>query len=376
MSRELEARLERTFADLPEAAPEARGSGSPRSPRGAAPAAPGPARGRRRRRRARGSRHRSPHARRAAGDRDDPSPGRLQGARRPARAARLAPARAARERRDRGRGRRQALALDAPRRPDRGPARLGRRASPRTRSTSASGSAARSSRWRRPAGSRGRTRPAAPSSPSPGRPTGSASPTSSDVGKRYVLRLIEGDGDHDQLVDPAVRPVRPAWRADSLALAYVGAGGHPVVLDLGHDSRQVLGKGCGSASQVAFSVAGSHLAAATDEGIVVDRRCLRGGPAAAGPLGWLGSADLVVVRAGARPMLARIAAGRAAAASAAACLPGPVDALATWAAPNGLAVAIRSGAGSSSARSRGPRAGATVLPFAARSCSTCRARGT
>ena len=30
------------------------------------------------------------------------------------------------------------------------------------------------------------------------------------LGKRYSLRLIEGDGDHDQLVDPSVRPVRPA----------------------------------------------------------------------------------------------------------------------------------------------------------------------
>ena len=93
-----------------------------------------------------------------------------------------------------------------------------------------------------------------------------------------------------------------------------------------------------------FSVAGSHLAAVTDHGIVVDRRCLRGGPATAGPLAWLGSTDLVVVRGGARPMLRRIAAGRGHA-STAACSSGPIDALATWAAPNGLAVAIRNGAG-------------------------------
>jgi hypothetical protein len=166
------------------------------------------------------------------------------------------------------------------------------------------------------------------------------------LGTRYALRLIEGDGDHDQLVDPSVRPVRPSWRADSLALAYVGAGGHPVVLDLGHDSRHVLGRECGPASQVAFAVAGSHVAAATDGGIVVDRRCLRRGLAAVGPLGWLGSADLVYARAGAASMLARIATGRPdVGAPRDACPAGPVDALATWAAPNGLAVAIRSGAG-------------------------------
>jgi hypothetical protein len=166
------------------------------------------------------------------------------------------------------------------------------------------------------------------------------------VGTRYALRLIEGDGDHDQLVDPSVRPVRPAWRADSLALAYVGAGGHPVVLDLGHDSRHVLGRECGSASQVAFSLAGRHLAAATVEGIVVDGRCLRSRLASGGALGWVGSADLVFVQAGARPMLSRVRGGRAAVGgSRAACPPGRVDVLATRAAPNGIAVAISSGAG-------------------------------
>ena len=45
-------------------------------------------------------------------------------------------------------------------------------------------------------------------------------------------------------------------------------------------------------------------------------------------------------------MLVRIAAGRAGpSATRTACLPGRVDALATWAAPNGLAVAIGSAAG-------------------------------
>lgn len=37
--------------------------------------------------------------------------------------------------------------------------------------------------------------------------------------------MIEGDGDSDRLVDPDVAPARPSWRADTHALAYVGADG-------------------------------------------------------------------------------------------------------------------------------------------------------
>jgi hypothetical protein len=55
---------------------------------------------------------------------------------------------------------------------------------------------------------------------------------------RFELRTIEGDGDHDRLLDARVRPVPPTWRPDSLALAYVGAGGRVVVYDLGHASRK------------------------------------------------------------------------------------------------------------------------------------------
>ncbi len=39
------------------------------------------------------------------------------------------------------------------------------------------------------------------------------------------LHVIEGDGDRDQLVDADVAPVRPSWRADTQALAYVGRDG-------------------------------------------------------------------------------------------------------------------------------------------------------
>jgi hypothetical protein len=78
-------------------------------------------------------------------------------------------------------------------------------------------------------------------------------------GSHFELRLIEGDGDHDRLLDRAVRPVRPSWRADSLSLAYVGAGGMPVVYDFGHDSRVPLRLG-GFAHAVAYAPAGHDLA--------------------------------------------------------------------------------------------------------------------
>jgi len=56
----------------------------------------------------------------------------------------------------------------------------------------------------------------------------------------FALRTIEGDGDHDRLLDASVRPVRPSWRGDSLALAYVSAGGRAVLYDFAHASRRAL----------------------------------------------------------------------------------------------------------------------------------------
>jgi hypothetical protein len=79
------------------------------------------------------------------------------------------------------------------------------------------------------------------------------------VGGGFQLRMIEGDGDHDRLVDPSVRPVRPSWRADGLALAYVGAGGHAVVYDLAHRSRSVASVAEGSTA-VAYAPDGGALA--------------------------------------------------------------------------------------------------------------------
>lgn len=75
------------------------------------------------------------------------------------------------------------------------------------------------------------------------------------------LRMIEGDGDHDRLLDGAVRSVAPSWRADALALAYVGAGGRPVVYDLSRRSHHVVGdERMTDATTLAFAPRGRALA--------------------------------------------------------------------------------------------------------------------
>jgi hypothetical protein len=81
---------------------------------------------------------------------------------------------------------------------------------------------------------------------------------------REELRTIEGDGDHDRLLDAAVRSVAPSWRADSLAVAYVGAGGHPVVYDFTRHAHHVVGGArVADAKRLAFSPNGRALAVAT-----------------------------------------------------------------------------------------------------------------
>jgi hypothetical protein len=68
-------------------------------------------------------------------------------------------------------------------------------------------------------------------------------------------------------IDRSVRAVRPSWRADSLALAYVAAGGKAVVYDLSHQSRRVVGP-AGPVTHVSFGPPGTRLAlAGTGAGI-------------------------------------------------------------------------------------------------------------
>lgn len=55
---------------------------------------------------------------------------------------------------------------------------------------------------------------------------------------RFVLHVIWGNGKNDMVIDRSVRAVRPAWRADSLAFAYLGGGGKAVVYDLAHATHR------------------------------------------------------------------------------------------------------------------------------------------
>lgn len=56
--------------------------------------------------------------------------------------------------------------------------------------------------------------------------------------KGAQLRLIEGDGDHDRLLDRHAAAAKPAWRADSLAVAYRRVNGRGSVFDLGRGARR------------------------------------------------------------------------------------------------------------------------------------------
>jgi hypothetical protein len=54
------------------------------------------------------------------------------------------------------------------------------------------------------------------------------------------LRLIEGDGDHDRLLDPGAATRKPEWRRNSLALTYVRHDGRLATFDLAN-GRRILG---------------------------------------------------------------------------------------------------------------------------------------
>jgi hypothetical protein len=105
---------------------------------------------------------------------------------------------------------------------------------------------------------------------------------------RLALHVIYGNGEHDMTIDRSVRAVRPSWRADSLALAYVGAGGKAIVYDLRHQRRQVLGVSP-SVTGVAFAPARDALAVEGTNGVWLVHRSARRQVAAAPveAFGWL-----------------------------------------------------------------------------------------
>lgn len=111
-------------------------------------------------------------------------------------------------------------------------------------------------------------------------------------GHGFQLRTIEGNGIGDRLLDGRVRPVSPSWRADSLALAYVGAGGRAVVYDLAHDSHRVSRASSGGARQVDFAPHGATLAVASAHRVSLDgqgrsSRVVAGGQRATYTIAWV-----------------------------------------------------------------------------------------
>jgi hypothetical protein len=88
---------------------------------------------------------------------------------------------------------------------------------------------------------------------------------------RLALHVIWGNGTHDAVIERSVRAVRPSWRADSLAFAYVGAGGKAIVYDLGHESRNVVAVRP-PAERVAFAPSGDALAVEGAGGVSLVRQ--------------------------------------------------------------------------------------------------------
>jgi hypothetical protein len=116
------------------------------------------------------------------------------------------------------------------------------------------------------------------------------------TGRRFVLHTIYGNGIHDTTIDRSVRAVRPSWRADNLAFAYVGGGGRAVVYDVGHESRQVLAAAQPVAG-VAFAPAGDALALQGPKGVslVENSRDRHVAGAAVEAFGWLNGRLAVAV---------------------------------------------------------------------------------
>jgi hypothetical protein len=117
----------------------------------------------------------------------------------------------------------------------------------------------------------------------------------------FRLHLIVGNGTDDREIDQAVRPVPPSWRADSLAFAYVAAGGKPVIYDLGHHSRHLISAPAArDATRLAFAPSGSALTIATRNGFLLTGTGGRpnGGsfkPSLIAGLGWLNGQIAVAV---------------------------------------------------------------------------------
>jgi hypothetical protein len=103
-------------------------------------------------------------------------------------------------------------------------------------------------------------------------------------------------------IDRSVRPVRPSWRADSLALAYVGGGGKAIVYDLAHESRSIAGPAA-PITRLAFAPAGRSLVTATPGSALLNGKTVATGEIEA--IGWLRDRAAVALESGPTPPLVR-----------------------------------------------------------------------
>jgi hypothetical protein len=115
------------------------------------------------------------------------------------------------------------------------------------------------------------------------------------IGHRFALHVIWGNGTHDTTIDRRVRAIRPSWRSDSLAFAYVGAGGKAIVYDVGHRSRSILAVRP-PVTGVAFAPTGDSVAVEQDDGVwVLHQSAAEKIPGHVDAFGWLSGrlADVV-----------------------------------------------------------------------------------
>ena len=110
-------------------------------------------------------------------------------------------------------------------------------------------------------------------------------------GNRNELRLIEGDGDHDRLLDDSrVSAAKPSWRSDALAVAYVRRDGRAAVYDFESGRGRVVDtRRCsGPALRVAYAPRARRLGVAGGSGVALLGRsdaCISGAILARG-FGW------------------------------------------------------------------------------------------
>ena len=125
--------------------------------------------------------------------------------------------------------------------------------------------------------------------------------------RKLALHVIWGNGTHDTVVDRSAQGITPSWRADSLALAYVGSGGRPIVYDLGHESHRVIRWAAARpAVHLAYAPRGADLAVGTETAAMTigrrDELVLRGQIRG---IDWLGG-ELAVSERAAQHTLVRV----------------------------------------------------------------------